>query len=69
MLANNPEKLKVNAISNEGNEYRMIEEINSLQKIAAQEKFFNDHELKTMQLLADIIIQKTMLAAVLPMLK
>ena len=53
-----PEKLKVNAISNEGNEYRMIEEINSLQKIAAQEKFFNDHELKTMQLLADIIIPK-----------
>ncbi|MCX8480880.1 MAG: gluconate 2-dehydrogenase subunit 3 family protein [Sediminibacterium sp.] len=53
-----PEKLKVNAIATEGNEYRMIEEIKSLQKIAAQDKFFNDHELKTMQVLADIIIPK-----------
>lgn len=53
-----PEKLKIQSISEEGNEYRMKEEIDSLQKIISQEKFFNEHELKTLHLLADMIIPK-----------
>ena len=44
--------------TNAGNEYRMKEEIKSLEKIAKEDKFFNENELKSLHILADIIIPK-----------